>query len=99
MIRRRHGFTIGSNGEPRDDLFESFVLVDAAEFCCLGNTAAGTGAETQFTSGLGSYFSVLHYHISEFFREQPKGVVWVGIFAQASYTGAEAKTIQDFASG
>ncbi|HDZ13347.1 hypothetical protein LCGC14_1178720 [marine sediment metagenome] len=62
-------------------------------------SVAGTGTPTQFTSGVGSYFAVLHYHISEYFREQPKGVTWVGIFAQAAYTGAEIETIQNFSNG
>lgn len=62
-------------------------------------SVAGTGTPTQFTSGLGSYFAVLHYHISEYFREQPKGVTWVGIFAQATYDATEVETIQNFANG
>ena len=62
-------------------------------------SAAGTGAPTQFTGGVGSYFAVLNYHIAEYFRMQPKGVTHVGIFAQAAYTGAEIETIQNFANG
>ena len=62
-------------------------------------SAAGTGTPTQFTSGVGSYFAVLHYHISEYFRLQPKGVTWIGIFAQGTYDATEIQTVQDFANG
>ena len=62
-------------------------------------SAAGTGTPTQFTSGVGSYFAVLHYHISEYFRLQPKGVTWVGIFAKGTYDETEIQTVQDFANG
>lgn len=62
-------------------------------------SVSGTGTPTQFTGGVGSYFVILHYHIAEYFREQPKGVTWVGIFAQGTYDATELKTIQDFANG
>ena len=62
-------------------------------------SAAGTGTPTQFTSGVGSYFAVLHYHISEYFRLQSKGVTWIGIFAQGTYDATEIQTVQDFANG
>jgi len=62
-------------------------------------SASGTGTPTQFTGGIGSYFAVLHYHISEYFREQPKGVDFVGIFAQGTYDATEVETIQNFAQG
>ncbi len=62
-------------------------------------SASGTGTPTQFTSGVGSYFALLHYHISEYFREQPKGVNFVGIFAQGTYDATEVETIQNFAQG
>ena len=63
--------------------------------------AAGTGAATvtQLSGGVTSYFAVMHYQISEFFRLQPKGVLWIGIYAEKTYDGAELKTIQDFAIG
>lgn len=62
-------------------------------------SVSGTGTPTQFTGGVGSYFAVLHYHISEYFREQPKGVDFVGIFAQGTYDATEVETIQNFAGG
>lgn len=63
------------------------------------DSVAGTGTVTQFSSGVGSYFAVMHYHISEYFREQPKGVLWVGIYAQATFDGAEIPLIQNYSNG
>jgi hypothetical protein len=61
-------------------------------------TIAGT--LTQFTAGAFSRTAIYHYHISEFFRLQPKGVLYVGIFAvPGSYTFSEIDTIQSFADG
>jgi Protein of unknown function (DUF2586) len=59
-----------------------------------------TGTLTQFTGGVASRNAVYYYHISEFFRIQPKGVLYVGIFAvPGSYTFAEVNTMQSFATG
>ncbi len=66
------------------------------------DSVAGTGTETQFTSGVGSFKAVMYYHISEYFRMQPKGVLYVGIYAAASgttYTGIAIQTVQDYAEG
>lgn len=42
----------------------------------------------------------MHYHISEFFRIQPKGVLWVGVYAvPGTYTFSEIDTMQRFAQG
>lgn len=62
-------------------------------------SAGGDSTDVQFSSGVGSYFTVLHYHISEYFRLQPKGVLWVGIFAQNTFDGTEIETIQNFTDG
>lgn len=62
-------------------------------------SAGGSGTVVQFSSGVGSYFAILHYHISEYFRLQPKGVLWVGIFDQATFDGTEIETIQNFTDG
>lgn len=63
------------------------------------DSAAGTGTPTQLTGGAGSFKAVMHYHISEFFRIQPKGILWVGIYAEPTYAGTEIKTITDFTDG
>lgn len=55
---------------------------------------------TQFTGGVASVFKTMHYHISEYFRIQPKGNLFVGIYAVPStYTFTEIATIQNFANG
>ncbi len=56
------------------------------------------GTPTNFTTGAGSLFSVYYYHVSEFFRMNPQGVLWIGIYAYDS-TFAQVKTIQDYAEG
>ena len=77
------------------------IVNNAGAHIVFTETSAGTGAGvvTQFAGGVGSYFALLHYHISEYFREQPKGVLFVGIFAQAAFDAAEVETIQNFTNG
>jgi hypothetical protein len=62
-------------------------------------TIAGT--LTQFTGGVASKLAVFHYHIAEFFRNQPQGVLYVGFFAipGGAYNFAEITTMQMFANG
>lgn len=63
-----------------------------------GATIAGT--LTQFSSGVASKLAVYHYHISEFFRLQPGGILYVGFFAvPGTYTFTEVTTLQNFADG
>jgi hypothetical protein len=56
------------------------------------------GSSTNFSGGVGSLFSVYYYHVSEFFRMNPQGVLWIGIYAYDS-TFAAVKTIQNAAAG
>jgi hypothetical protein len=66
-------------------------------------TIVGTiaGTITQFSSGAFSELAIFHYHISEFFRLQPKGLLYVGIYADTSKViGADLVTLQEtFAEG
>ncbi|MFA5727128.1 MAG: hypothetical protein WC886_05765, partial [Saccharofermentanaceae bacterium] len=58
----------------------------------LGGNAIPTiaGTLTQFTGGVASKQAVWHYHISEFFRGNPKSILWVGFFpVPSSYTFSE----------
>lgn len=61
------------------------------------------GTLTQFsaaTVGVASRTAVWHYHISEFFRLQPQGVLYVGFYAVPSpYVFTEITTMQTFANG
>lgn len=45
--------------------------------------------------------SVLHYHVSEYFRIQPEGELWIGIYAvpASTYDFAEITTLMDAAAG
>ncbi|HWZ22861.1 MAG TPA: DUF2586 family protein, partial [Cytophagaceae bacterium] len=63
-----------------------------------GGTIAGT--LTQFTGGVASFRALMWYHISEYFRIQPKGVLYVGVFpVPGSYTFSEVSDVQSFAVG
>jgi hypothetical protein len=65
-------------------------------------TIVGTisGAITQFAGGVASKLAIYHYHISEYFRLQPKGNLFVGVFAvPGTYTFSELQVIQDFSGG
>ncbi len=74
----------------------AFVHRNAADSAA---SAGGSSTDVQFTSGVGSYFAIMHYHISEYFRMQPKGVLWHAIYAQGTYDGTEIKTVTDFING
>ncbi len=71
-------------------------------------TIVGTvaGAITQPTGsgstvlGVASKIAVFYYHISEFFRLQPKGVLYVGFYGVPStYNFNEITTIQNYSNG
>lgn len=54
-----------------------------------------------FSAGVGSIVDILYYHISEYFRIQPKGELWVGLYAEESstYTFTALTTLQNYAQG
>jgi len=65
-------------------------------------TITGTiaGTLTQPSGGVAGKLAVYYYHISEFFRMQPKGVLYVGFFAVPStYDFTEITTMQGFSNG
>ena len=65
-------------------------------------TITGTiaGTLTQPSGGVASKLAVFSYHISEYFRMQPKGVLYVGFFAVPStYSFQEITAIQNFSNG
>jgi hypothetical protein len=62
-------------------------------------TMAGTWTQN-VVAGVASLQAVWHYHISEFFRIQPKGVLYVGFYAVPSpYTYTEISSLQNYAQG
>jgi hypothetical protein len=65
-------------------------------------TISGTiaGTLTQFSGGVASKLAVWYYHISEFFRINPKAYLHVGFYAvPGTYDFAEVTTLQNYASG
>lgn len=69
----------------------------------LTTTIVGTIAgsvTTAFTGGVASKQAVWHYHLDEYFRVQPKGELYLGMFAVPSpYAFTEITTMQNFALG
>lgn len=47
----------------------------------------------------GTYTDVIWYHISEYFRLQPDGQLYIGLFDSASIDYSVVKTVQNFADG
>ena len=59
-----------------------------------------TGTLAQFSGGVYSKLAVFNYHITEFFRIQPKGVLYVGIFAiPDAYRFSEVSTMRTVSNG
>jgi hypothetical protein len=50
--------------------------------------------------GIASWIDTLYYHISEYFRIQPKGELYVGLYVEeATYTFAAITSMQNYAQG
>lgn len=70
-------------------------------------TGGTTGTWTQPTGsgstvlGVASWIDTLHYHISEYFRMQAKGELYVGLYEEeaSTYTFAALTLMQNYASG
>lgn len=65
-------------------------------------TIAGTiaGTITQFSGGAYSKLSQWHYHIAEYFRINPNGNLFVGMYAVPStYDFSDVQTVQNYANG
>lgn len=66
-------------------------------------TDTGTIATTvtQFTGGVASKLVLMHYHISEYFRINPQGNLYVGVFPVpvSTYDFAEVTSMQTYANG
>jgi hypothetical protein len=69
-------------------------------------TIVGTiaGTITQFSGGVASLLAQWYYHISEYFRLNPTGNLYVGFFplsalSSGGYTFTELTTLQNFAGG
>lgn len=63
-------------------------------------TGAFAGTLTQFSGGVYSKQAIWHYFISEYFRIQPQGNLWIGFYpVPGSYTYTELQDLQTFAKG
>lgn len=74
----------------------------AANTFTFSNVITGTATATNvaFSGGVASDIDILHYHVSEFFRIQPKGKLYVGVYATADVaTWASITLMQNFATG
>lgn len=62
-------------------------------------TGAFAGTPTQFAGGVYSKLAIWHYHISEYFRMQPQGNLWIGFYpVPGSYTFTELQDLQNYAT-
>jgi len=59
-----------------------------------------TATNAAFANGVASDIDILHYHVSEFFRAQPKGKLYISLQATADVgTWAKVTELQNFANG
>jgi hypothetical protein len=58
----------------------------------------GTGSGGA-TAGVASKKALWHYHVSQFFRQNPGGVLWLGFFNSVSSTYADIVTLANAAKG
>lgn len=63
----------------------------------LTGTVAGTLTQN-VVAGVASTIDIMHYHVEEYFRLQPKGNLYIGIYAVSS-DFAEVTTMQNYALG
>lgn len=77
-----------------------FLNTNAPLSVTYSTSATLAGTLVAFSGGVASKQAVWHYHIAEFFRQQPQGVLFVGFFAvPGTYTFTEITTMQTFAGG
>ena len=97
-----HGYTATADAENIDLVFPKKLGSYPNTGTPLTVTITGTitGTLTLGNDGYHSRLAIWHYHISEYFRVQPKGNLFVGIFAYPNtFDFAEITTIQNFAQG
>lgn len=96
-----HGFTATSNVAVVTVTAPSGSGAGANAYTfSLAITGTATATNVAFASGVASDIDILHYHISEYFRVQPKGKLWVSIQATSDVaTWAKVTTLQNTAQG
>lgn len=98
-----HGFTATSNTATVTITSVAgqgvFLNTGTPYVVTITGTVAGTLTQN-VVAGVASDIDIMHYHISEYFRKQPKGKLYVGIYATADATTFASVTLmQNFASG
>lgn len=65
------------------------------------HSGTSTSTETAFSGGVGSITNVINYHIEEFFRAKPDGILYLGLYVEpvGAMTFAEIADVQNFANG
>ncbi len=97
-----HGYTAGGSS--------AVVSLTAPKSYGVFNNGSGTtnvitgtitvGTATNFSSGVASKLAQYHYYVSEYFRMNPTGQLYIGFYdVPASYTFTDVTTLQTFASG
>lgn len=99
-----HGYTASSSGAEFTILAKTGLgvfLNSGTPLTVTFSAGATIGFSiTQFAGGVASKFAVWHYHISEYFRLQPQGNLWVGVYAvPGTYDFAEITLMQNIAGG
>lgn len=99
-LTSKHGFVAaGSTANVALTAPDGMGAVLNTATIAFASTGTSAATVTQFSSGVGSDLAVAHYHISEFFRKKPDGVLYVGIFAEGAFDATELVDMQDFANG
>lgn len=62
-----------------------------------GSTLAAT--VTQFTGGVDGFIDVIYYQVQEFFRANPTGKMWLGLYSDASFDATVVEQLQTAAGG
>jgi hypothetical protein len=101
LLTKKHGFVAsGSTGNVALAAPAKMGITLNTAVISATNSGAGASTLTQFSAGAGSQYAVWHYHIKEFFRMKPDGILYVGIYAVPSpFTAAEVETMQNTVSG
>jgi hypothetical protein len=96
-----HGFSAGGSTAVVE-LTAATGYGDGLNGSGLAFASDGTGAGTvvQFSGGVDAFYDVMHYHISEYFRIQPKGDLYIGIYAVSGGIDlSKLEEVQNFALG
>lgn len=102
-----HGYSATADGAPLGELIITapkkmgiFLNTKLPTFEEVPSNSAFAITVAAFTGGVASKQAVWHYHISEFFRVQPQGVLWLGFYAiPVAYDYTEVTALQAAANG